>query len=142
MARNLASLPKDVTEDVAKEFIAERPFTGLPGFWVMIERDGRVIGSAGIGGAPLSLGYYLEVAQRGQGVMTEALGAFLAEVFARFPARRIVADHFVDNPASGSVLKKLGFVETDRGMGTSRARVEPAPVINYALLRENLKVPA
>ena len=51
----------------------------------------------------------------------------------------IEADHFDDNPASGAVLRKLGFQELGKGIGKSQARLEPAPVTLYRLRLDDLK---
>jgi RimJ/RimL family protein N-acetyltransferase len=58
---------------------------------------------------------------------------FLADSFERYDIDAVVADHFADNPASGAVLRKLGFQKTGESTGTSAARLEPAPVIDYLL---------
>ena len=117
-----------------------RTWRGLPNFTLAILHEGRFAGTVGFGGEPLSIGYFLDPALWGRGLMTEALSAFLPEVFDRFPVNRIVADHFEDNPASGAVLRKLGFAETGRDMVQSQGRLEPAPVITYALTRDSLRV--
>ena len=104
-----------------------------------IQQDGLQM--VGFGGDPLSLGYFLGRDDWGRGYMTEALSAFLPELFDRFPMNRIVADHFADNPASGRVLQKMGFEKTGEEMGISKARLEPAPLITYAVTRDTFKVP-
>ena len=141
VTRNLSRIPTGWTEAAAIDFIAESRFRGLPGFRLAIEKDGRCIGGLGLGGSPVGIAYFLAPDHWRQGIATEALSAFLPEVFERFPINTLVADHFDDNPASGAVLRKLGFVETGRDMGTSKGRLEPHPVITYALSREGLKVP-
>ena len=91
---------------------------------MIIEHDARVAGAIGFGKG--TLGYYLAPDLWGQGLMSEALAAFLPEVFDRFPMDSIKADHFEDNPASGAILRKFGFRQTGREMATSKARLEPA----------------
>jgi RimJ/RimL family protein N-acetyltransferase len=140
VTRNLSRIPTGWTEDEALDFISESRFRGLPGFRLAIERDGQCIGGLGLGGSPLGIAYFLAPDHWGQGIATEALSAFLPEVFERFPLNTLVADHFDDNPASGVVLHKLGFKEIGREMGTSKGRLEPHPAITYALSREGLKV--
>ena len=125
-------------EDIVPE-IPRMKWRGYLGFTLMIEHEGQFAGTIGIGGNPASIGYFFDPRFWGQGLMTEALGAFCPEIFARFPISRIKADHFEDNPASGVVLRKIGFKETGRDIGTSMARVEPSPLITYALTRDNLK---
>ncbi len=141
VARNLGRVPADMTADEVRADLPRRRWRGLPGFTLAIERDGRLIGMVGFGGDPLSLGYFLGRDDWGRGYMTEALSAFLPELFDRFPMNRIVADHFADNPASGRVLQKMGFEKTGEEMGISKARLEPAPLITYAVTRDTFKVP-
>ncbi|WP_422121132.1 GNAT family N-acetyltransferase [Paragemmobacter straminiformis] len=78
-------------------------------------------------------GLFLDPAHWGRGYATEALSAFLALVMPRFGLTSIEAGHFGDNPASGAVLRKVGFVETGREAGSSAARLEAAPIVNYRL---------
>lgn len=65
------------------------------------ERDGEA-----------ELGYWLARKAWGQGYATEAGRAVVA--MARHSTRlpRLVSGHFIDNPASGRVLEKLGFQPT------------------------------
>ena len=141
VARNLGNVPANMSVQDAAADIPRRMWRGVPGFTLLIEREGAVVGWVGFGGKTLSIGYALHSDHWGQGVMTEALSAFLPELFVRFPVSRIVADHFVDNPASGRILEKLGFEKTGEEMGTSKARLEPARLITYAVTRETFKVP-
>lgn len=140
VARNMATIPVGMTEEQADAYIAASRYRGVPGFRLGIAHAGRLIGLLGFGGTPPDVAYFLSPAHWGRGFATEALSAFLPMAFERFPLGRISAEHFTDNPASGAVLRKLGFTETGRGMGTSQARLEPAPVITYAVTRETLRV--
>jgi RimJ/RimL family protein N-acetyltransferase len=105
-------------------FAAELPGEGLIG----------LIGAHKAGDAGFEVGYWYGRPYWGNGFATEALTAFLSE------ARKLgvlMAGHFVDNPASGRVLKKGGFAYTGeitpmfslaRGANVSvkRMRYEPA----------------
>jgi RimJ/RimL family protein N-acetyltransferase len=141
VARNMSTIPVGMSEADAREYIADSHFRGLPGFRLAIEREGWMVGLLGLGGKPVGLAYLIEPDQWRQGIASEALSAFLPEVFERFPLNRIEAGLFEDNEASAAVLGKFGFREVGRGMGTSKARLEPAPVITYAVTRETLRVP-
>ncbi len=141
LARNVATIPVGMSVNEARDYIEASAFRGVPGFRLAIEREGRMVGGIGFGGTPVNLGYFLAPDHWGQGLVTEALSAFLPEVFDRFPVSVVTADHFEDNPTSGAILRKFGFVETGRDTGTSKARLEPAPMITYALSRGSLKVP-
>ena len=142
VARNMTTIRVGLNVGEALKIIENGRFSGLPGFFLAIEKDGEYIGGLGFGGEPLNVAYMLHPDCWGQGLATEALSAFLPALYDRFPIDRIEADHFEDNPASGVVLRKLGFQQTGRGIGTSKARVEPQPIIKYAVTRETLKVPA
>lgn len=140
MTRMLGRIKTGMTEAEVLADLDRRRWRGYPGFTLAILHDGRFAGIVGLGGEPLSLGYFLAPDLWGRGLMTEALAAFLPEIFDRFPVGRIHADHFEDNPASGALLRKFGFVETGRELRPSLGRLEPAPAITYALTREALKV--
>jgi len=56
------------------------------------------------------LGYWLARDYWGHGYITEAAAAVLLEGFSALSLPYIDAGYFVDNPASGRVLDKLGFV--------------------------------
>jgi RimJ/RimL family protein N-acetyltransferase len=141
VARNTGSFVTGWSKVDAEGFIETRQWRGLPGFMLAVEHRGEFAGVVGCGGTPPSAMYAFHPDHWGQGIATEAMSAFLPEVFDRFPLNRLIADHFDDNPASGRVLQKLGFTETGRDTGTSKARLEPAPVITYVVTRETLKVP-
>jgi RimJ/RimL family protein N-acetyltransferase len=142
VTRNTGSLETGWSEDGARGWIARRLWTGQMGFMLAVEREGKVIGAVGAGGVPVSAMFVLDPAHWGQGLATEAMRTFLPALFRRFPLSRIVAERFDDNPASGRVLEKLGFVETGRGAATSKGRLEPAPSITYAIHRDQSGVSA
>ncbi len=140
LTRGVASIANDWTLEDAEAAIAQRQWQGSPGFMLGIEHKGALIGGIGCGGHPLSAMYYLAETHWNQGFATEAMSAFLPELFARFPINRLEADHFDDNLASGKVLAKLGFQVTGEGMGASKGRLEPCRIITYAVTRETFKV--
>lgn len=117
VVRNLASAPWPYDECHAREFAA-RPVDPLfPRFLVTRARDAQAVGCIGIeqAGAPgtVELGYWIARPFWGQGFATEAGAAVLA-IAAALGHRAAVASHFLDNPASGKVLRKLGFEPTGR----------------------------
>ncbi|MDA8587154.1 GNAT family N-acetyltransferase [Rhodobacteraceae bacterium] len=141
ITRMLSRLKTGMTEAEAQANLPRHKWKGLLHFTLAIEYRGQLVGTIGVGAGPASVSYFLDPALWRQGVMTEALSATLPELFERFPIAQIFADHFEDNPASGAILRKLGFAQTGQRMATSMARVEPAPLITYALNRDDLKVP-
>jgi RimJ/RimL family protein N-acetyltransferase len=142
VARNLSTIPVGMSVSAAEDYIAASGYKGVPGFRLAIERDGRMIGGLGFGGTPLSVAYFLAPDHWAQGIASEALSAFLPALFERIPVSRIEAEVFEDNIASMALLRKFGFKETGRGLGESKGRLEPAPVITYAVTRETLRVAA
>jgi RimJ/RimL family protein N-acetyltransferase len=114
IVRNLARAPWPYGEAEAREFAAMPQDMHLPHFLVTVPGKG-VIGSAGLGendGEP-EIGYWIARAHWGQGYATEAAGAVL-RIARTLGHTRLTAGHFADNPASGRVLRKLGFAATGR----------------------------
>lgn len=115
VVRNLARAPWPYDEAAARAFTDLPQNPCLPHFLVIESRSGRAIGSAGLGahGEDAELGYWLRRDAWGRGYATEAAAGVLA-VARMIGHRRVVAGHFEDNPASGRVLRKLGFVPTGK----------------------------
>ncbi|MEV0190233.1 GNAT family N-acetyltransferase [Kitasatospora purpeofusca] len=61
--------------------------------------------------------YVLRAAARGRGYATEGVRRILVLGVDRFGAAAIRARHHPDNPASGRVLRRAGFVPTGVGAG-------------------------
>lgn len=100
----------------------------MPPFRAAIDRDGRVICSIGIGaGATPPIYYFLAPEAAGQGLATEVVGAFAAEMLARHAPAALTAEVFADNPASCRVLEKCGFARIEARSLSSAARPAPAP---------------
>ena len=57
-------------------------------------------------------GYWIGREYLGRGFATEALDAALVWASRKLKRRALVAGHFADNPASGRVLEKAGFLYT------------------------------
>lgn len=57
------------------------------------------------------LGYGLDEDHQGQGYMTEALTNLVDFMFKEIKIHRISANYLVDNPRSGRVLEKIGFMK-------------------------------
>jgi len=140
VARMMSSVNALWPEADVLDWMAKSRWRGAPGFRMAIcLRDGTVIGSLGLGGAPLSTAYFLGRDHWGQGFATEAMRAFLAEAFTHFDLTQLEAGAFVDNPASHAVLRKLGFLPVGSEPGTSLARLEPASITLYRLSLASFK---
>jgi RimJ/RimL family protein N-acetyltransferase len=86
------------------------------------------------GDSGVELGYWLTPAAWGRGYATEAGRAVVDMARHALPLRRLHAWHFADNPASGAVLRKLGFRTTGcTAIKASLARHTPSPSVGYAL---------
>ncbi len=134
----LSNLKTGMTKAEALADFPRRKWRGHLRFTLAIEHERKMIGTIGIGVG--DIGYFLAPTHWGRGLMAEALACVLPAIFEKFPISRIEAGHFEDNPVSGHLLRKIGFEETGREMATSLARLEPAPLITYALTREKLRV--
>lgn len=126
VARNLARVPWPYTQNDAQDFVARAPDPDYPNFLLTEPLDGGgVIGHAGLalneGG--VQLGYWIARQYWGRGYATEAAKAVL-EIALMLGHEQVVASHYLDNPASGKVLRKAGFRPT--------GRVEP----HYCLARD------
>jgi RimJ/RimL family protein N-acetyltransferase len=117
IVRNLASAPWPYDIEAARAYLAtERP-AEQASFLVFRRTRGapQLIGSAGLGrrpGGEIELGYWISRPHWGLGYATEAAGAVIGIARDSLRLTRLNAGHFVDNPASGRVLEKLGFKPT------------------------------
>lgn len=114
VVRNLARAPWPYGEREAQDFAALPQDPRLPHFLVTLPGAG-VIGSAGLGehnGQP-EIGYWIARTYWGHGFATEAAQAVL-RIAQTLGHRQLAAGHFADNPASGRVLRKIGFEPTGR----------------------------
>ncbi len=123
IVRNLACAPWPYTSADAEAFVRRPDETRRPAFSIFLHtgRDPVLIGGVGVaddGPEDVELGYWIARDHWGRGYATEAAAAVIdiARDTLRLP--RLVAGHFIDNPASGRVLRKLGF----RPCGSVRPR--------------------
>lgn len=121
VVRNLASAPWPYREEDARAFAALPSDPLMPRFLITRAADAAAIGCIGLGplgevandGEALELGYWIARDHWGQGYATEAGGAVVA-IAAALGHAQLAASHFLDNPASGRVLRKLGFEPTGK----------------------------
>ena len=62
----------------------------------------------------LEVAYWLGEPYSAQGVMTEALGALVQYLLSQDDVNSITARVFADNPGSGKLLRRLGFLQEGR----------------------------
>lgn len=116
IARNLANVPWPYDLRDAEAFLAAPRDPVLPSL-LITERTAeapRIVGACGLArraSGAVELGYWIASAHWGRGIATEA-GRALVDIARTLRLPSIEASHFVDNPASGRVLEKLGFTPT------------------------------
>ncbi len=105
----------------------------------------QLIGGCGISreDGVANLGYWLTPDAWGRGYATEAGRAMLGIARWSLGHRHLAAHHHLDNPASGRVLRKLGFTPTGvREPRPSRGRGTTVPSVSYALSLDDAEVEA
>jgi ribosomal-protein-alanine N-acetyltransferase len=85
------------------------------------------------------VGYALSSAYQARGLMTEALGLLLADLFTNTPLERVEARCAVDNVASRRVLEKNGFLREGHLRGYFKLRGRRVDNYLYAVLREDYR---
>ena len=126
VVEKLARVPWPYTLDHARDWLA-RPADTMPVFTIHAHDLGpapRLVG--GIGLHPeadgLNLGYWLTPEAWGRGYATEAGRQVVTIARHALGQRTLAAYHHIDNPASGQVLRKLGFRKIGEGKRPSIAR--------------------
>ncbi len=113
VVRNLARAPWPYSPDDARYF-AELPHDpSSPRFMITLAGKAELIGCIGLDrhGDEIEMGYWIARKYWGQGYATEA-GRGAAEIARMMGYSRVRASHYLDNPASGKVLRKIGFLPT------------------------------
>lgn len=110
----LARAPWPYRKVHARQFAMAMPDPAYPRFAITLpDQPGTpLIGVCGIhdeGGEP-HYGYWIAREHWGRGYATEA-GRAVCRAAPSLGYHRLHARHFLDNPASGRVLRKIGFVE-------------------------------
>lgn len=134
IVRNLANAPWPYSFADAEAFLARERGGPLDARFLIMLRTAaapELIGGIGFGRTPdgeLEFGYWIARRHWGCGFATEA-GRAVVDI-ARHALRldKLAAGHFLDNPASGRVLAKLGFRPTGAvARRFSAGRGEEAP---------------
>ncbi len=128
IARNLARLPWPYAEADADAWLAMPVEPLRPNFLIMLRTGGapRLVGGIGLHAAPsddgdseapqaeaTEIGYWIARPYWGLGFASEA-GRAVVQLARAMHLPPLVSGHFVDNPASGAVLRKIGFRPTGR----------------------------
>ena len=114
IVRNLGRAPWPYTIEDARQFIAIDHDKRTPNFMIIwhANEESKLIGSCGLAeiNDRIELGYWLARPYWGFGYATEAARAVM-EIALSLGHECLHAGYFSDNPASGHVLRKLGFVK-------------------------------
>lgn len=138
VVRNLARAAWPYPIEAAETFASDPGGAAEPKFLIFEHQSGqlRLIGGMGVGPfkeEPHELGYWITPDAWGRGFATEA-GAAVLRAARAAGIRHISAGHFVDNPASGRVLRKLGFRPTGRVLPVySRGRGAAVPSARFEI---------
>jgi RimJ/RimL family protein N-acetyltransferase len=139
IVRNLAQAPWPYGPGDAETFLMRERRPHEPTCLIFLRGGGAptLVGAVGLGRTPdgeLEFGYWIARAWWGRGIATEAGAALVANARETLRLPRLVAGHFLDNPASGRVLQKLGFRPTGATRGRySAGRDAIAPCREFAL---------
>jgi RimJ/RimL family protein N-acetyltransferase len=117
IARMTIGMPHPYTRDYADDFLRRmeaRDRDREAVFAIEHPRDGLigVLGFHPIDPRAPEVGYWIGRPYWGQGYATEATTAALDWAHSGWGRRLVVSGHFADNPASGRVLEKAGFLYT------------------------------
>jgi RimJ/RimL family protein N-acetyltransferase len=117
IVRNLASAPWPYTLADAESFLRTDRMASEPCFLVFLRTAGapQLVGTVGFGRRPTGeteFGYWIARPHWGRGYATEAGRAALDLARDSLRLGKVNGSHFLDNPASGRVLEKLGFRPT------------------------------
>lgn len=132
IARNMTHEPSGYDAAEAHRWIERSRDPRLPEFLAFLRTRGasRLVGGAGIverADGALELAYWVERSHWGLGFATEATRAVM-RVARSTGLMGVRAAHFLDNPSSARVLRKLGFRPTGRVESRlSRARASEVP---------------
>jgi len=147
IVRNLATAPWPYGLRDAEAFLAQARDPALPSFLIFERTDAepRLVGSCGLGRRPsgaVELGYWIARPFWGRGYATEAASA-LIDIARTMGFKRLEGSYFLDNPASGRVLEKLGFQPlgiTAPRMSCARGTEAQARLLRLNLAKEGAEL--
>lgn len=134
VVRNLALAPWPYTLGDAETYLMRERRQREAASLIFLRTKGapRLIGGVGLALMPsgeMELGYWIGRRFWGHGYATEAGRAVIDHARHALRIPRLAAGHFIDNPASGRVLTKLGFRAVGRiALRHSAGRGEAVPM--------------
>jgi len=136
VARMMMTLLSPWPHDHIRDWIRLSAYQGKFGFRAGAYENNRLVGFVGIGGDPVNVAYAVHPECQGRGFGSEMMQGLVDWGFQVGGQTLLEADHFLDNPASGHILRKCGFEECGQDMGKSAARLEPGPLVLYRLSKQ------
>ena len=138
VVRNLGRAPWPYALGDAEQFLEAMQSTPRAVSFLICARDGAdapIIGGIGYGPYgehPYEFGYWLTPEAWGRGYASEA-GRAVLDIARTMGVPHLTAGHYLDNPASGKVLRKLGFRHHGRATRYARGRGEKVECAEFAL---------
>jgi len=132
IVRNLSAVPWPYGAGDAEAWLQRQQSDALPHLLIFertpdVPRLAGCIGFSAEAGA-IEFGYWIRSDRWNRGYATEAGHAALALARDSLRLGRVGSGHFVDNPASGRVLEKLGFEASASGERHCVARGGATPI--------------
>ncbi len=145
VARQTLTVPHPYPPGAAEEFIAKRQPGWVAGkdatFAITRRDDGALVGGIGLrlvlAHRRAEAGYWIAAPEWGKGYATEALRRLIAFGFDDLALHRIEAHHFLENPASGQVMKNAGMSPEGAHRGVVWRDGIPRDLASYGMLRSD-----
>lgn len=137
VASMTGTIPYPYSEQQAVEWI-ESVQSGEEGVVFAILHRDELVGCTGyraFGFDHAELGYWIGKSYWGQGYASEAVEALIGHAFDLGAFDYLLAGHFIDNPASERVIRKLGFVAQGGEIRDCAARGAKTRCLTYRLDR-------
>jgi ribosomal-protein-alanine N-acetyltransferase len=136
VASMTGTIPHPYSEQMAADWIASA-IAGEEGVVFAILSAGTLVGCTGYRGFGdrAEIGYWIGKPYWGRGYASEAVKALIAHAFTVDDFAYLTAGHFIDNPASERVIRKLGFAPLGNESRDCAARGEKAYCLTYRLDR-------
>ncbi|MCE7999069.1 MAG: GNAT family N-acetyltransferase [Rhodobiaceae bacterium] len=143
VASMVARIPHPYPDGGAEEWISghrERRAAGED--WPFaIEVGDKLVGAVGLSrteSGPFEIGYWIGEPYWGKGIASEAARVLVEFAFDILGLDHLVSGHFKDNPASGRVLIKVGFLRSGEEKRFCLARGEEIDCITLKLTAEKV----
>lgn len=143
VARNTLTIPHPYPDGAAEEFIARHApdwQAGKRATWAITRKaDGALVGAIGLQltrtHRRAELGYWIAAPEWGKGFATEATRRVIDFAFDDLGLHRVEAHHFIENPASGRVMRNAGMVPEGVHRGVVWRDGVARDLASFAILR-------